>query len=80
MLPPLLDRTHPSPADKWLWALLGALVIGQVVAMWLLCAEQVAKARNREAAVRAERVALRDMPPPRAQRAGDVNDVMAALR
>jgi hypothetical protein len=69
MLPPLLDRTHPSPADKWLWALLGFLVVGQLVAIWLLCRQQVEKAEIREAAVRAERVALRDECAPRDGRA-----------
>ena len=69
MLPPLLDRTRPSPADKWLWALLGALVIGQVVALWMLCRQQVLKAEIREAAVQAERIALRDDCAPRNGRA-----------
>ncbi|HUR89133.1 MAG TPA: hypothetical protein VMZ74_08605 [Ramlibacter sp.] len=69
MLPPLLDRTQPSPADKWLWALLGALVIGQVVALWMVCKQQVLKAEIREAAVQAERIALRDDCAPRAGRA-----------
>jgi hypothetical protein len=92
MLPPLLDKTERTPADRWLWALLGALVAGQIVALWLLCQQQVDKAEVREATLRAERLAMRDecapkdgratcMPPglqPRA--ANDVNAVMAALR
>ena len=92
MLPPLLDRTQPSAADKWLWALLGFLVVGQLVALWMLCRQQVEKAEIRVAAARAERVALRDecapsngratcMPAPlQARRAREMNDVMAALR
>lgn len=59
MLPPLLDKSHPSPADNWLWALVGVLVVGQLVALWLLCSEQVHKAEVREAALHAERVAMR---------------------
>jgi hypothetical protein len=92
MLPPLLDKSHPSPADKWLWALLGVLVVGQVVAIWMLCQQQVDKAEVREAVLRAERIALQDscapkngratcMPADLQRRAGtDVNAVMAALR
>lgn len=65
MLPPLLDKTQTSPADKWLWALLGALVIGQIMALWMVCSRQVELANARESAVRAERVALRDDCAPR---------------
>ena len=92
MLPPLLDKTQPSPADKWLWALLGFLVVGQVVAFWMLCSQQVQKAEAREAEVRMARMALRDECAPRnghatclpggtpARREADANAVMAALR
>jgi hypothetical protein len=94
MLPPLLDKTHPSPADKWLWALLGFLVVGQVVALWMLCSQQVQKAETREAELRVARAAMRDDCAPRdgratclpamagdqARRDRDINAVMAALR
>lgn len=93
MLPPLLDKTQPSPADKWLWALLGFLVVGQVVALWMLCSQQVQKAEVRESALRMARVAMRDDCAPRdgratcvpavsaqARRDADMNAVMAALR
>jgi hypothetical protein len=60
LLPPLIDSKRPSPADKWLWALLGFLVAGQIVALWLLCQQQVLKAEVRDAAIRSQRVALRD--------------------
>ena len=90
MLPPLIDRTRRTPADKWLWALLGALAIGQLVAFWMLCTDQVQKAEVRQAAFRAERIAMRDDCAPRdgratcmpqAQRsARELNDVMAAMR
>jgi hypothetical protein len=69
MLPPLLDKSRPSPADKWLWALIGVLVVGQVVALWLLCSQQVQKAEVREAMLRAERIAMRDACAPRDGRA-----------
>ena len=92
MLPPLLDESRRSPADKWLWALLGFLVAGQLVALWLVCQQQVQKAAVRDAAVRAQRLALRDECAPRAghatclperaqdRRTRELNDVMAALR
>lgn len=92
MLPPLLDKTRTSPADKWLWALLGFLVVGQVVALWMLCSQQVQKAEIRDAEVRLARAALRDECAPRngqatclaadaqARRQADLNAVMAALR
>lgn len=92
MLPPLLDESRRSPADKWLWALLGFLVVGQLVALWLVCQQQVQKAEIRDAAVRAQRLALRDecapraghatcLPPqPRERRARELDDVMSALR
>ena len=92
MLPPLLDKSRPHPADKWLWALLGFMVVGQLVALWMLCSDQVQKAQARDAMVRAERVALRDDCAPRggragclppdaqARRAADLNAVMSALR
>lgn len=91
MLPPLLDPSRPSPADKWLWGLLGALVAGQVAAIWMLCQQQVDKAQVREAALRVERVAAQDDCAPKDGRATclpslpqrpapDVNAVMAALR
>lgn len=91
MLPPLLDKSRPSPADKWLWAVLGALVVGQVVAVWMLCQQQVDKAQVREAALRIERVAAQDECAPRNGRAAcvpdlperpaaDANAVMAAVR
>jgi hypothetical protein len=62
MLPPLLDKNQPSPADKWLWALLGVLVVGQVVALWMVCSQQVERAQVREAALQAERVAMSSAP------------------
>ena len=92
MLPPLLDKTQPSPADKWLWALLGFLVVGQVVALWLLCSQQVEKAEAREAGLRMARIAMHDDCAPRggratcmapdaqARRDADVKAVMAVLR
>lgn len=92
MLPPLLDQAQRSPADKWLWALLGFLVVGQVLALWMLCSQQVEKAQVREAELRVARVAARDDCAPvnghascmpvdlAARRAAETDAVMAALR
>jgi hypothetical protein len=92
MLPPLLDNSQPSPADKWLWALLGALVVGQIVALWLLCSQQVEKAQVRDAVLHAQRTAMIDACAPKNGRAtclpantrrppaADVNAVMDAMR
>ena len=91
MLPPLLDRTRPHPADKWLWALLAFLVVAQLVAFWMLCSDQVQKAEVRDAAMRAERLAMRDdcapfdgrascLPVDGRARAVDANGLMSTLR
>ncbi len=53
MLPPLIEKTFASPRDRWLWALIGALVVGQMIAFWMLCQSQVTKAEARHAAARA---------------------------
>lgn len=58
MLPPLVDTTAPSSRDKWMWALIGLLIVGQIAAIWLLCQNQVSQAQARHAAWRAENVAV----------------------
>jgi hypothetical protein len=94
MLPPLLDRTSHSPADKWLWALIGVLVIGQLFAFWMLCRQQVRQAEARHASAQLERMAMLDciQTIPGATRShcatrvtlrpavNDANAVMQALR
>lgn len=69
MLLPLLDKARLSDSGTLLWALLGMVVAAQIVAMWMLCKQQVDRAQAREAALRAERVALRDNCAPRDGRA-----------
>ena len=54
----LLDNTAISPRDRWLWALIGALVVGQVMAFWMLCLYQVRTAEERHASVRADKTAV----------------------
>ncbi len=48
----------PRNQAFWLGALV--LVLGQLVAFWTLCSQQVRKAEVRNAAMQAERVALAD--------------------
>jgi hypothetical protein len=71
MLPPLLDRNSFSAADKWLWALIGVLVVGQLLAFWMLCRQQVSKADARHESAQLERVAMADciQTMPKATRA-----------
>jgi hypothetical protein len=49
MLPPLLDNVAgaPSSRDRWWWAFLGLLVVGQLFGFWMLCQNQVAQAEMR---------------------------------
>jgi hypothetical protein len=60
MLPPLAQRIADAPRDKLLWGLIGFLVVGQIVAFWMLCQYQVRKAEVRHATLQVERVALAD--------------------
>jgi uncharacterized protein HemX len=52
-----LTTSAESSRDKWMWALLALLALGQIVAFWMLCQNQVAQAQSRHAAVRAEHAA-----------------------
>jgi uncharacterized protein YpmS len=49
-----LTTSAESSRDKWMWALLALLAVGQIVALWMLCQNQVAQAESRHAAMRAE--------------------------
>ena len=57
---------HPSrkpatfPRDQAFWLGATVLVLGQLVAFWMLCSQQVRKAEVRSAAMQVERVALAD--------------------
>ncbi len=46
--------------DMLMWALLLALLIGQLIAFWMLCSDQMRKAELRNAGVQVERTALAD--------------------
>lgn len=49
-----------SPRAKLFWAVVGVLVMVQVVALYLLCDSQVSKARDRQAALQRQQVAIND--------------------
>lgn len=48
------------PRDQAFWLGATVLVLGQLVAFWMLCSQQVRKAEVRNAAMQVERVALAD--------------------
>ena len=60
MLPRLLAKTADLPREKLLWMVLGALVVAQLVAFWMLCSSQVRNAELRDATWQAQRVAAVD--------------------
>ena len=53
-------RTAPWPREKMFWALVAALALGQLVALWMLCNYQVRSAQARNETLQAERMALAD--------------------
>ena len=63
MLPRLLADPDRPDLDRWLWLLMGALVVAQIAAMWMLCQSQVERAQARESSLHAERLALADCQP-----------------
>ena len=60
MLPHLFDRRPGAPRDRLFWAVLAALAVGQLVAFWMLCAQQVRKAQMRDVSLQVQRVAIAD--------------------
>lgn len=58
------SRPTPQPAvlprDQAFWLGATVLVLGQLVAFWMLCSQQVRKAEVRNAAMQVERLALAD--------------------
>ena len=59
-----MPRTTVKSADvsgnKLFWVVASAIVIGQLVAFWMLCSHQVHKAEMRTAAAKVERLAVAD--------------------
>ena len=60
MLSQLLEKVTNLSRGQWLWALLPVLVLGQLVAFWMLCSHQVQRAHERDASVQVQRMALAD--------------------
>jgi hypothetical protein len=57
-LPHLLEKRAGAPRDRFLWAVLVALAVGQLVAIWMLCAHQVRKGQMRDVSLQVQRVAI----------------------
>lgn len=60
MLPQLLAKSADIPREKLFWGMVSVLVVGQLVAFWMLCSHQVRKAEVRAATVQVQRVAVAD--------------------
>jgi hypothetical protein len=64
MRPAFLDR-HFDPQTHWprhrgVWLVLGAIVAAQLMALWMLCSQQVRKAETRNARLQVQQMALAD--------------------
>jgi hypothetical protein len=55
----LAKRAETSPS-RLFWLVVIALMLGQIVAFWMLCTDQVRKAQARDAAWQVERMAMAD--------------------
>jgi hypothetical protein len=56
----LLDPQTQMPRTRLFWAVLGAMIFAQLVALWLLCSHQVRKAEARQTEVTVHQLALAD--------------------
>jgi hypothetical protein len=59
----MMSSSRIDPQASWqrsnlLWAALGALALGQLMALWLVCSEQVEAAQARQTTVTMQEVAL----------------------
>ena len=55
----LAKRADRSPG-KLFWLIVVAVMLGQIVAFWMLCTQQVRQAQARDAAWQVERTAMAD--------------------
>ncbi|HVE53264.1 MAG TPA: hypothetical protein VNB23_07740 [Ramlibacter sp.] len=60
ILAAVIDPHTQEPRNRMFWVLLGALVMGQLFALWLLCSHQVRKAEARNNEVMVHQMALSD--------------------
>lgn len=59
-MPRLPDKSADVSRDKRFWLIASAVVLGQLVAFWMLCSHQVRKAEVRDAGAKVERMAVAD--------------------
>jgi len=60
MVPHLLAKNAEKSPGKLFWSVVVALMLGQIVAFWMLCTYQVRKAQVRDATLQVERMAVAD--------------------
>jgi hypothetical protein len=56
----LLHKTADASRERAFWLVATALVLGQLIAFWMLCSHQVRKAQVRDASMQVERIAMAD--------------------
>ncbi len=60
MLTALLDPQTQMPRSRLFWVVLGAVALVQIVALWLLCSQQVHRAEARHQELTTQQLALAD--------------------
>ena len=60
VLASVIDPSTQEPRSRMFWLIVGALVAGQLFAMWLLCSHQVRKAEARQTEAVVHQMALSD--------------------
>jgi hypothetical protein len=56
----LSQKTAGMPREKLFWAVIGTLVLGQLLVLWQLCSGQVRRAQVHDVLLQVQRVALAD--------------------
>ena len=60
LLSHIIDPATQQPRSRMWWVVLGAVVVGQLFAFWLLCSHQVRKAEARQNEAVVQQMALSD--------------------
>jgi hypothetical protein len=60
MLPHPSEKADPAPRNRLHWVIGAALVLGQLVAFWMVCSHQVRKAQMRDLTEEVQGVAISD--------------------
>ena len=60
MLPHPVEKPSDTPRNRLHWVIGAALVLGQLVAFWMVCSHQVRKAQMRDLTDEVQRVAIAD--------------------